>query len=166
VTADSIVHATRGFEESIPALRILAPSVALLFVNNAFIYTLTAINRQLDFTRLALFTLVVNVILNLVLIPPYGYLGAAAASTITEVALFGGGWWLLRRHLASLSIVGSIARVLASAAAMAIVVYLIRSWPLPVVIILGAGVYVAALLVTRALTPEEWSIIRTGFRAR
>jgi len=166
VTADSIVHATRGFEESIPALRILAPSVALLFVNNAFIYTLTAINRQLDFTRLALFTLVVNVILNLVLIPPYGYLGAAAASTVTEVALFGGGWWLLRRHLASLSIVGSIAPVLASAAIMGIIVYLIRSWPLPIVIILGAAVYLAALLVTRSLNSEEWSIVRSGFRAR
>jgi O-antigen/teichoic acid export membrane protein len=166
VTADSIVHATRGFEQSIPALRILAPSVALLFVNNAFIYTLTAINRQLDFTRLALFTLAVNVILNLVLIPPYGYLGAAVASTITEVALFAGGWWLLRRHLASLSIVGSIAPVLASAAAMGIVVYLIRAWPLAVVIVLGAAVYLAGLLVTRALNPEEWSIVRTSFRAR
>jgi O-antigen/teichoic acid export membrane protein len=166
VTADSIVHATRGFEESIPALRILAPSVALLFVNNAFIYTLTAINRQLDFTRLALFTLVVNVVLNLVLIPPYGYLGAAAASTITEVALFGGGWWLLRRHLASLSIVGSIARVLASAAIMGIVVYSFRSWPLPLVIIIGAAVYVVGLLGLRALNPEEWSIVRSGFRAR
>jgi hypothetical protein len=73
---------------------------------------------------------------------------------------------LLRRHLASLSNVGSIARVLASAAAMGIVVYLIRSWPLAVVIILGAAVYVAALLVTRALDAEEWSIIRTGFRGR
>jgi O-antigen/teichoic acid export membrane protein len=166
VTADSIVHVTRGFEQSIPALRILAPSVALLFVNNAFIYTLTAINRQLDFTRLALFTLAVNVILNLVLIPPYGYLGAAVASTITEVALFAGGWWLLRRHLASLSIVGSIAPVLASAAAMGIVVYLIRAWPLAVVIVLGAAVYLAGLLLTRALSPEEWSIVRTGFRAR
>jgi O-antigen/teichoic acid export membrane protein len=166
VTADSIVHITRGFEQSIPALRILAPSVALLFVNNAFIYTLTAINRQLDFTRLALFTLAVNVILNLVLIPPYGYLGAAVASTITEVALFAGGWWLLRGHLASLSIVGSIAPVLASAAAMGIVVYLIRAWPLAVVIVFGAAVYLAGLLLTRALNPEEWSIVRSGFRAR
>jgi O-antigen/teichoic acid export membrane protein len=166
VTADSIVHATRGFEESIPALRILAPSVALLFVNNAFIYTLTAINRQVDFTRLALFSLVVNVALNLALIPPYGYLGAAAASTITEVALFAGGWWLLRRHLAAISILGSIAPVLGSAAAMGIVVYLIRSWPVAVVIILGAAVYLAALLLTRAINPEEWSIVRSGFRVR
>jgi O-antigen/teichoic acid export membrane protein len=138
----------------------------LLFVNNAFIYTLTAINRQLDFTRLALFTLVVNVVLNLVLIPPYGYLGAAAASTFTEVALFGGGWWLLRRHLASLSIVGSIARVLAAAAIMGIVAYSFRTWPLPVVITIGAAVYVVGLLGLRALNPEEWSIVRSGFRAR
>jgi len=166
VTADSIVHFTRGFEESIPALRILAPSVVLIFVNNAFIYTLTAFNRQLDFTRLALISLVVNVALNLALIPPFGYLGAAAASTITEVALFAGGWWLLRRHLASLSIVGSIGPVLIGGMAMGIVVYLTRSWPLAIVIILGAAVYLAALLVTRALNPEEWSIVRSGFRAR
>jgi O-antigen/teichoic acid export membrane protein len=160
------VHFTRGFEQSIPALRILAPSVALLFVNNAFIYTLTAINRQLDFTRLALVTLAVNVILNLVLIPPYSYLGAAAASTITEIALFAGGWWLLRRHLASLSVVGSIAPVLASAAIMGIVVFSFRTWPLFVVIIVGAAVYLVGLLGLRALDPEEWSIIRSGFRGR
>ena len=166
VTADSIVHLTGGFEQSIPALRILAPSVALLFVNNAFIYTLTAINRQLDFTRLALATLVVNVILNLALIPPFGYLGAAAVSTITEAALFAGGWWLLRRHLVPLPIVGSIARVLASAAVMGIAVFLIRTWPLPVVVVLGAAVYLAALVATRSLSLEEWSIVRSGFTPR
>src|ERR1700737_2855184 len=115
VMADSIVHFTRGFEQSIPALCFLAPSVVLLFVNNSFIYTLTAINRQVDFTRLALFTLAVNVVLNLVLIPPYGYLGAAAASTLTEVAFVAGGWWLLRRHRLPLLIIGSSGRVIASA---------------------------------------------------
>jgi O-antigen/teichoic acid export membrane protein len=168
ITADSLIHlaAPHGFDQSIPALRILAPSVALLFVNNAFIYTLTAINRQLDFTRLALFTLAVNMVLNLALIPPYGYLGAAAASTITEAALFAGGWWLLRRHLVPLSVFGSIARVLASAAVMGVGVYLIRSWPLAVVVAVGAAIYLAALLVLRALNAEEWSIVRSGLRAR
>jgi O-antigen/teichoic acid export membrane protein len=162
VTADSIVHFTRGFEQSIPALRILAPSVVLLFVNNAFIYTLTAINRQLDFTRLAIFTLAVNVVLNLALIPPFGYLGAAAASTITEAALFAGGWWLLRRQRLPLSVVASIGRVLASALLMGVVVYLIRSWPLAIVVIAGAAVYAAALFALRALNAEEWAIIRAA----
>ena len=166
ITADSLIRlaAPHGFDQSIPALRILAPSVALLFVNNAFIYTLTAINRQLDFTRLALVTLAVNLVVNLILIPPYGYLGAAAAATITEAALFAGGWWLLRRHQLPLSIFGSIARVLAAAVLMGLAVYLIRSWPLALVVGIGAVVYAASLLGFRALSAEEWSIIRAGFR--
>jgi len=138
----------------------------LLFVNNAFIYTLTAINRQLDFTRLALFTLAVNVVLNLALIPPFGYLGAAAASTVTELALFGGGWWLLHRQRLSLSLGGGGARVLASALIMGVAVYLIRSWPLALVVITGAAVYIAALLVLRTIDAEEWSILRSGLRDR
>jgi len=168
ITADSLIHlaAPTGFDQSIPALRILAPSVALLFVNNAFIYTLTAINRQLDFTRLALVTLAVNLVINLLLIPPYGYLGAAAAATITEAALFAGGWWLLRRHQLPLSVFGSIARVLAAAALMGVVVYSVRAWPLALVVATGAVVYAAALIGFRALSAEEWSIVRAGFRVR
>jgi O-antigen/teichoic acid export membrane protein len=162
VMAAPIVHFTRGFEQSIPALQILAPSVVLLFVNNAFIYTLTAINRQLDFTRLALFTLAVNLLLNLVLIPTNGYLGAAAASTITEAALFAGGWWLLRRQHLPLSVIGSIGRPFASAMVMGAAVYLIRSWPLAIVVVVGACVYAAALFALRAVNPEEWSIVRAG----
>jgi O-antigen/teichoic acid export membrane protein len=147
-------------------LQILAPSVVLIFVNNAFIYTLTAINRQLDFTRLALFTLAVNLVLNLLLIPPYGYLGAAAASTITEAALFAGGWWLLRRQRLPLSVLASSGRVIASAVLMGVAVYLIRSWPLPIVVIAGAAVYAAALLALRALNAEEWSVVRSGLTGR
>jgi len=168
ITADSLVDlaAPRGFDQSILALRILAPSVALLFVNNAFIYTLTAMNRQLDFTRLSLVTLAVNIGLNLLLIPPYGYLGAAAASTLTEAALFVGGWWLLRRQLMPLRALTSIIRVVASAALMGAAVYLTRSWPLAFVVLVGAAVYAAALLGLRALDAEEWSIIRGGLATR
>jgi O-antigen/teichoic acid export membrane protein len=166
VMAGSIVHFTQGFEQSIPALQILAPSVVLLFVNNAFIYTLTAINRQLDFTRLAIVTLAVNLVLNLLLIPPYGYLGAAAASTATEAALFAGGWWLLRAQQLPLSVVSSTGRVVASALLMGVAVYLLRSWPLVIVVIVGAAVYAGALYALRALNAEEWSIVRGGFTSR
>jgi O-antigen/teichoic acid export membrane protein len=154
------------FDPAVGALQLLAPSIALLFVNNAFIYTLTAINRQLDFTRLSLATLAVNVALNLVLIPLYGVLGAAAAATLTELALFIGGWWLLRRQQLALSVVSGIVRVIGSAAAMGVVVYLLRSWPLAIVVVIAVAVYAVALLALRALTGEELSIVRAGLSGR
>jgi O-antigen/teichoic acid export membrane protein len=166
ITAASIVHLTRGFEQSIPALQLLAPSIALLFVNNAFIYTLTAINRQADFTRLALATLVVNLVLNAALIPPFGYLGAAAASTLTELALFAGGWWLLRRHLTALPLIRSIGPVLISVAIMGAAVYLVRSFSLLLVVPLAVVIYLGGLLVFRALNAEELSILRASFSNR
>jgi O-antigen/teichoic acid export membrane protein len=154
------------YDPAIPALQLLAPSVALLFVNNAFIYTLTAINRQLDFTRLSIATLAVNLALNLALIPLYGFVGAAAAASLTELALFLGGWWLLRRRDLPLSPVSSLLRVLASALVMGLVVFSFRSWPLIVVVPIGAMVYAISLVGFRALGAEEWSIIRSGLAAR
>ncbi len=165
IMAAAIVHLTRGFDQSIPALQLLAPSIALLFVNNAFIYALTAMNRQADFTRLALMTLVVNVILNVALIPPFGYLGAAVASTLTELALFAGGWWLLRRHLVALPVIRSIGPILLSVALMGGAVYLARALPLILVVAVAVIVYAAGLLVFRALDREEWAILRASLRA-
>jgi len=166
LTAGSLVHSTRGFEQSIGALQLLAPSVVFLFVNNAFIYTLTAMNRQADFTRLALASLALNVVLNLILIPLYGYLGAAAASSLTELGLFLGAWWLLRRQLAALPVISSVARVLASGALMGAVVFVIRSWTLLLVIPIAAAVYVAALVWLEAVDREEWAVVRGGLKLR
>jgi O-antigen/teichoic acid export membrane protein len=169
ITASSLIRVVApggGFTPSIVALQLLAPSVLLLFVNNAFIYTLTAMNRQLDFTRLSVATLVVNVVLNVILIPPFGYLGAAAAATLTELALFIGGWWLLRIQELRLPLISSITRVVASAALMGLVLFLLRSWPLAALIVIGVAVYAGALVALRALDKEEWSIIRAGFGSR
>ena len=163
LAAAPIVQLPGGFPQSIPALQLLAPSIALLFVNNAFLYTLTAMNRQGDFTRLALFSLLVNLALNFGLIPGFGYLGAAAASTLTELALFLGGWWLLRRHGYRLAPLSSVARVLLSGALTgAAVFFLNRLLPVLAVIPIAAAVYVAAIVALRALSPVEWSVVRSG----
>jgi O-antigen/teichoic acid export membrane protein len=166
LTAGPLVHLTRGFEQSIGALQLLAPSVFFLFVNNAFIYTLTAMNRQADFTRLSLVSLAVNVVLNLALIPLYGYLGAAAASSLTELGLFLGAWWLLRRQLSALPVLRSVARVLLSGALMGAVVFVIRSWTLLVVIPVAAAVYLAALIWLDALDRQEWAVLYGGLKLR
>jgi O-antigen/teichoic acid export membrane protein len=166
ITADSLVHVTGGFEQSIPALRILAISVFFIFVNNAFIYTLTAMNRQGDFTRLALFTLALNILLNLLLIPIYGYLGAAAGSALTEAGLFLGGWLLLRRQLDSIPVVTSISRLIAATALMAAAVYLLRAASMLLIVPVAIVLYSGLLILLRALGEDEWKVLRAGFTER
>jgi len=56
--------------------------------------------------------------------------------------------------------------VILSAAVMGAVLYPIRSWPLAIVVIIGAGAYVAAVFALRVLDAEEWSILRSGVTAR
>src|SRR2546421_7835289 len=75
------------------ALRILALGVGIAFVNNALIGALSASDRQSSFTWAAGWSLVANLVANLALIPIFGYLGASAATLMTEIVLgvAGGG---------------------------------------------------------------------------
>ncbi len=159
-----------GFESAVPILRVLALSIIFLFINNTFIYTLNAMGRQIESTRLALLSLVVNVGLNVALIPLYGAMGAAVATGLTEVALFAGGYALLRRHLFALPVLGALRGVLPAGivcgAVMAVIVgRLPGTVPVYLLSVVAGGVaYAGALLATHAFTAEELAIGRQATR--
>ena len=85
------------FPQSIPSLRILALAIVFLFANSAFTAMLYAIDRQDLFARTTAIAVAVNVALNLVLIPVWGYLGASAVTVVTEAAFSVAGWWFVSR---------------------------------------------------------------------
>ncbi|MEA2645290.1 MAG: hypothetical protein QOE92_373 [Chloroflexota bacterium] len=165
-----------GFGEAVPVLRVLALGVVFLFVNNVFIYTLNAMGRQGDSTRLALFSLVLNVVLNLILIPmpnPLvgGYMGAAWATDLTELGLFLGGWYLLRRHLYAVPVLRSLkgvlpAGVLCGLAMAAVVLALGANLPIYVLaLVVGAVVYGGGLMLTHAFSADEVALAREAARS-
>lgn len=82
-----IAVAFEDFPAAIPALQWLMTSLVLLFVNYPIGNALNAANKQLLNTLNMGVALVINVVLNVLLIPHYTYLGAAVAATITAVAL-------------------------------------------------------------------------------
>lgn len=173
VLARPIVRYTTGpgYEGAAVILQVLAVSVVFLFVNNTFIYTLNAMGRQRESTRLAVQSLAVNVVLNVLLIPRHsalygGAMGAAWATVLTEVGLFAGGWWLLRRHLFALPVLrgvrGVIPAGLACAAAMEAAVLGLGQTPAgwAAALVLGLAAYAAGLLLFRAFTAEELALGR------
>jgi O-antigen/teichoic acid export membrane protein len=73
---------------SIPAAQWLLPSAAFMFLSNFGETTLACINRWKSIVWLSTIALVLNVGLNLVCIPRWGYVGAARVTLVTEAAYF------------------------------------------------------------------------------
>jgi O-antigen/teichoic acid export membrane protein len=97
-----------------------------------------------------------NVLLNLVLIPRYGALGAAVA-TLISVAMFAAGQciYMLRYlpdHLAALP---PLWRPVFASAVMGVLAWVCRDLPVLLVIGLAAAVYFGILLASRYFVADE-----------
>ncbi|HET9492855.1 MAG TPA: flippase [Chloroflexia bacterium] len=77
-----------AYSGSVPVLQMLAPACVPMFLNYALTHGLIAVDRPSLYAIFTLASLFVNVGANLLLLPALGVTGAAAATVLTEVALF------------------------------------------------------------------------------
>jgi O-antigen/teichoic acid export membrane protein len=80
-----------------PALRLLAIGTVFAFYSVLFSQALLAAGRERLLARVLFCTVAANVVLNLLLMPRYGSMGAATATLITEVVYVGLLGWAVRR---------------------------------------------------------------------
>ncbi|HLD27756.1 MAG TPA: flippase [Patescibacteria group bacterium] len=149
---------TSEFEPSILPLQILMTSIFFLFLNFPLGSLLNACNRQSRNTVHIGLVMVLNIILNVILIPRYSYVGAAAASSVSTLAMF-----LLQLYVArqitpfSLKfLAGRFGKIIFSGAVMyLVIVYLLPSvnflWLVP----LGAVVYFVLLYLIKGFTGQD-----------
>lgn len=76
-----------GYVQSIIALRILIWSLVITFIGSAYMQLHGSINRQIIVAKVSGICVAVNIILNLLLIPKFSYIGASVATVITEFIL-------------------------------------------------------------------------------
>ncbi|MBI5680709.1 MAG: flippase [Methanobacterium sp.] len=76
-----------GYTQSIIALQILIWTIVLTFASAAFLRLFESINKQLIITKISVITVLINIILNLILIPKFSYVGSSFATVITELIL-------------------------------------------------------------------------------
>jgi O-antigen/teichoic acid export membrane protein len=161
----------RLYSESEPSLRILALAIVFLFANSAFYAMLNAINRQhLNMWATGL-AAAINIALNLILIPFYGYLAASATTVVTEAALCSLGWWFVQRRSPELRlpVVDLSWRILIAGLIMGIVLYPFTRFGTTIALLsvpIGAAAYAAAIFFLKAIEPEEWDLARQGVLAR
>lgn len=80
-----LVLGGEGFLDSVLPLKILALVIGLVFLNNLSGKSLIALDLQRAGMKIYIFGAILNIFLNLLVIPRYSYLGASYATLITEV---------------------------------------------------------------------------------
>jgi O-antigen/teichoic acid export membrane protein len=101
----------------------------------------------------------VNVIANLIFTSRYGATSAGIITVITEAVLAGQYVWLLRDQLRRMRW-QALYRTAIAVCLMTSVVYLVREWPVWLVIGSGGIIYGGLLVGLRAIGAEELSFVR------
>jgi O-antigen/teichoic acid export membrane protein len=156
------------FEKSEASLRILAFAIVFLFANSAFYAMLNATNRQHLNAWATGLAAAINIVLNLIFIPFYGYLAASATTVITEASLCVFGWWFVQRHRPELRlpVIRVSWRILLAGAVMGVALYPLARFPIYISLPAGSFVYLVAIYLIRAIDPDEWRLAREGLLSR
>ena len=142
------------------ALAVLIWFLPFSYINGVTQYVLIALDRQRFLTAAFLLATVVNLGANLVLIPRFGLLAAAALTVVSELVLLGPFLWAVRRELPELRLLPLAWRPVLAAAAMgtAMAPLVPSAWPLALP--LGAAVYAAVLLALGGVDAEDRALLR------
>jgi O-antigen/teichoic acid export membrane protein len=149
-----------GFGGAATPLRILLVAAAIGFVSGLYGHALIARNKQLAALWLNVLALVLNVALNVALVPEYGIEAAAWVALGCELVLLAGSGWLVWRYLAYAPSFAALARAVPAAAAMAGAVWPLREESLAVSVTVGAVVYVAVLALLGGIDRERLAELR------
>ncbi len=154
------------YEGTVAAFAWLSPMLAVLFLNHLQLGQLTALGLQRLCAWATGTCVLVNLGLNLALIPLYGYQGAAAATLATEAVLFGLCGWFIHRHLGPTGLLKRLWRPAAATALMGLALNWRGDWPLLAVVPAAMVLYGAALLLMGGITPAELRELADTLRVR
>ena len=159
---EHLIYTIYGDEyvKTIPALKILSVALIFIFVNYILMNILVAVNRQKTNAIMAGTCVLVNIALNLCLIPHYGYLGAGTATVVTEIVLFAFGLYYVAKYVCKVNVITMLVRPLVSVVIMGVfIVVVIAKLHLVLIIFLSALIYFSCLLLFRFLTKDDKIIL-------
>jgi O-antigen/teichoic acid export membrane protein len=149
------------FDPGVPALQILIWLPAIMYVNMIYDRGLWACGRQTAYLKIIALEAVLNVVLNIFLIPRLGIVGAAAAKLIVTLLGFGLYYWAFNR-VAVIRFHPYILKPVLAAVVMAAFLALGMRLEWHVLILVGGGavVYGLTLFGLRGITRGDLAFIR------
>ncbi|MHB0866580.1 MAG: flippase [Thermoleophilia bacterium] len=145
-----------GYLPASRAVAILAWALPVWFITFLQGNILTVVERQKAVAAVGFGNMIVNLGLNLLIIPRYGFNGAALTTLLTELVGLSAMFWLLRRNISLVHTALTALRIGGLAAVMGVLVWLLRNRiPLPAVMALAAVTYGGTVVATGTIPASE-----------
>lgn len=150
-----------SYTQGANALSILIWAGIFLFLSNISTTLLGAINRQFTVTKIVAIGAFVSIILNVILIKFYSYIGASIATVCIEALILSLTLYALSKTDYSLhmkSMIKPVTQVIIANLIMVIAIYMIHM-PFIITVPIAAVVYIIALFITRSINQEDRKIL-------
>jgi len=150
------------------ALKILIFALAFQFLNILFAFILIALDKQTKLLYINAVGVMINISLNFIVIPAYGFRGAALTSVLSELYILI-ATFLVARHLISFQInLKNLFKISLSAIVMGFAVYYLQpvtytfleNWNVLLLIPLGATIYLAMLFITGTVDKNTIKLLK------
>lgn len=145
------------FAPAILPLQILMLGLTFIFLNFPLGSLLNSCNRQVTNTVLVGVTMLLNVALNIWLIPRYGFVGAAAAFFCSHAFLFAAGLIVAGRIIpyGKISLIIDTFKAFVSVTAMGFAIYFFGNLQFFFLIAIGVFVYFSVMFILRGLKASD-----------
>lgn len=153
------VIAGSGFDASVVVLKMLSFGIFGIFFAQYFNMILIAANFQKKLLKIFALCAVINVALNLLLIPRFSYIAAGAVSAATECLVPVLAAAVAYKSYGYFPKLRPFVRVLPAGVVMFAVLVFIKAWPIYVQIPIGGSVYVFLVFALKAVSYSDFKKI-------
>ena len=156
VLAYNIIYLLYGndYLKGVLAFQILIWTAAIIYLSVVYTNLLQGTNKQRKYLWATGFGALVNIVLNIILIPYYSLYGAAIATFLAELTVLIFIYVAVNKYI-KLRILKNIMKPIAASIIMAIVLYLLRDMNIVIDIFIGVLIYIILMLIIKGITKDD-----------
>jgi O-antigen/teichoic acid export membrane protein len=147
---------------SVIALQILIWATVLTFINSSYVQLFQSSDKQMTVTKIAFIGMIINISLNLLLIPKYSYIAASFNTLVTEL---GGAVLILtvatrNNSLNPRKVSRDFVKISISGLVMFLSLVIFKELNIFILVIISTIIYLAVIYITRTIDKEDIRIIK------
>ena len=148
-----------GFSQSIIALQILIWSIPIIFINYILGTAINSINKQRDTVKTTFIAMLLNIVLNLLLLPKYGLIAACFITVLTELTCFIFWFHIMNVHGYKIPIFKILLKPVLASLIMGLFIILLNA-NIILVIVLSTIIYFGVLYILKTFSDDDITLFK------